>query len=657
MRRSCASLVVSLAVTVAAAQAAVVVKSPNGRLQLQVEVKTFESPFPQTRCLSYSIRWDGKVIVRSSPIWIELEAEPAIGLNARIVDSYEQEIDETSELLYGKNRLLRDHCSQAVIVLEDGARWYELVARAYDDAVAFRIRLPRQSGFQKLVVKEENTAVRLAPGTAYALQLKNFRTSYENNYTVAKTTELDAGSLIGLPLLVDVAGGPWVAITEADLDDYAGMYLVPLKDEKGTLVSRLAPLPENESIKAKLTTPHELPWRVFMVAEKAGKMIESDVVIALNEPSRIENPCWIRPGKVAWPWWSRRTVEGREFEGGMNTATMKYYIDFASDAGLEYLLIDAGWYGDHRDAEADITTTIPEIDMPEILRYAKMRGVDVILWLNWQCVDRQMEEAFALYEKWGIKGVKVDYMNRDDQEMVNFYQRVVKCAAKHHLTVDFHGAFKPTGLYRTYPNLLTREGVLGLEYSKWSKRCSPDHEVTIPYTRMLAGPMDFTPGAFHVATREQFNPRTVPPMAQGTRAHQLAMYVVYYSPLQMLVDHPASYWGQTGFEFLRVVPTVWDETRFIEGEVGQYIVLARRNGDEWYLGCMTDWQPRDLRIPLDFLGHGRYMAQVYRDGPNADKVPTEVKAELREVTAADSLRVHLAPGGGCAVRFVPTWTD
>jgi alpha-glucosidase len=659
MRRSWLALTVLFLIP-AHSPCAVKVASPNGKIELEVEAREFRAPFGERKCLAYSIRWEGKVLVRPSPIWLELDQAPPLGPGAQVVDWYVRAIDESSELPYGKNRILKDRCNElAVLLSEPGpeGRWFELRARVYDDAVAFRLHLPRQPELTKLAIREENTFVRLEEGIAYALQLRNFRTNYENNYTVARTRELSGEGLIGLPFLVNLSSGPWVCVTEAGLDDYAGMYLVPFAPEPGSFVSRLAPLPKEESLRARLETPHDLPWRVFLIADHPGRMIESDVILALNEPSRIENPCWIRPGKAAWPWWSRSTVAGRSFQGGMNTATMKYYIDFAADAGLEYLLIDAGWYGNHRDPKADITKTIPEVDMSEILRYARLRGVGVLLWLNWECVDRQMEEAFALYEKWGVKGVKVDYMDRDDQEMVNFYKRVVKCAAKHHLVVDFHGAFKPTGLSRTYPNLLTVEGVLGLEYSRWSDRCSPEHEVTIPYIRMLAGPMDFTPGAFHVATRESFNPRSVPPMAQGTRAHQLAMYVVYYSPLQMLVDHPASYWGQPGFEFLRAVPTTWDETRFIDGRVGDYIVLARRHGDDWYLGCMTDWEARDLTIPLNFLGQGRFMAQIYADGDEADKTPTQVKTELREVTPADRLSVHLAPGGGCAVRFIPTWSE
>jgi alpha-glucosidase len=640
------------------ATAEVVVTSPDGSLQISVDVRDFRRPFPQGKHLAYSIRYRGREIVAFSPVRLDLDRGAPIGRGVEIVDIQRWQRRAVTELLYGENRYLRDFCNGATLTLREqtgGHRLYYLDVRAYNRAVAFRLRLPRQPSLTSFVVTKERTFVRLAAGTAYALILKGFHTPYETNYQVKQTSEFETDALIGLPLLVGVSGGPWVAISEADLEDYAGMYLSAFAGERGTFVSRLSPLPDSPDVCARLETPFSMPWRLFMVADHPGQLIGSDVILALNEPSQIERPCWIQPGKVAWPWWSGRTVVGRDFKGGMNTATMKYYIDFAADAGLQYLLIDAGWYGRHDDVNADITRPIPEIDLPGILRYAQAKNVGVLLWVNWRCVERQMNEAFALYEKWGVKGIKVDYMNRDDQEMVRFYRRVVQKAAEHHLVVDFHGAYKPTGLRRTFPNLLTREGVLGLEYSKWSTYCSPEHELHIPFIRMLVGPMDFTPGAFNVGTRETFRGRAVPPMALGTRAHQLAMYVVYYSPLQMLVDHPESYWGQPGFEFLKAVPTVWDETRFVEGDVGNYIVLARRSGEEWYLGAMTDWTPRDLRIPLSFLGKGHFIAEIYADGPEADRKPTQVAVLREEVIPDDTLRVRLASGGGCAVRFLPTW--
>ena len=288
-----------------------------------------------------------------------------------------------------------------------------------------------------------------------------------------------------------------------------------------------------------------------------------------------------------------------------------------------------------------------------IVQYGKERGVKVIIWLYWSAVKKQIDEAFPLYEKWGVSGVKIDFMERDDQEMVNFYEEMVRKAAEHHLVVDFHGAYKPTGLRRAYPNLLTREGIMGMEHSKWSDRITPEHDVTIPFTRMLAGPMDYTPGCFNNATRDEFKPRNIEPMCQGTRAHQLAMYAVYFSPLVMLSDYPESYDNNPGMEFLEKVPTVWDDTKVLNGEPAQYVTIARQRGDTWYLGSMTNWDARDLQVPLDFLGSGQYQAQIFADGADGDKVATSLNISTKRVSTSDKLSLHLAPGGGAAVIFTP----
>ncbi|PYV08029.1 MAG: hypothetical protein DMG23_14610 [Acidobacteria bacterium] len=371
-------------------------------------------------------------------------------------------------------------------------------------------------------------------------------------------------------------------------------------------------------------------------------------MLNLSAPSALSDTSWIKPGKAAWDWWSGSFARGVNFKPGMNTATMEHYIDFAADHHLEYMLIDEGW-----STHEDITHWIAAVDLPEILDKARKRGVRVLLWMRWEAVQKHMAEAFPLYEKWGVAGVKVDFMDRDDQEMVNFYERVVRKAAEHHLVVDFHGAFKPTGLRRAYPNLLTREGVMGMEYSKWSERVTPEHDVTLPFTRMLAGPMDYTPGCFQNATRGEFKPRMVEPMCQGTRAHQLAMYVVFESPLAMLSDYPESYEKQPGMELLEKVPTVWDETKVLNGEPGKYVTIARRTDQNWFLGAMTNWDARDMEIPLGFLGPGEYDAEIFADGPDADKRATSLSVNKKRLKAGESLPVHLASGGGVAIVFTP----
>jgi alpha-glucosidase len=392
-----------------------------------------------------------------------------------------------------------------------------------------------------------------------------------------------------------------------------------------------------------------------MIGDTPGDLIESDIILNLNETCAIADPSWIKAGKVAWPWWSGRVVTGVEFEGGMNTATQKHYIDFAADYGLEYLLIDAKWYGPHKDPTQDITTTIPEIDLPEILNYARSLNIGVLLWLNWQNTRDQMDKAFPLYEKWGIKGVKIDYMNSDSQEIVNFYHRVVKKAAEHHLLVDFHGSYKPTGIRRTYPNLITREGILGLEHTKWSEKVTPEHNVTIPFTRMLAGPMDYTPGGFQQVTREKFESRYESPMVMGTRCHHLAMFVVYESPLQMCSDYPGAYRGQAGAELIRYIPSTWDETRVLKGKIGDFIAIARKHNEEWFVGVMTDWEPRTLTLLLDFLDDKTYKATIISDGNDAMKNPQSVSIDTIQLTNKDTLTAKMAAGGGFVARLKPVF--
>ena len=338
----------------------------------------------------------------------------------------------------------------------------------------------------------------------------------------------------------------------------------------------------------------------------------------------------------------------------MNTATMKHYIDFASKSHFEYMLIDAGWAAHTVGPDAsgaDLTQTQPDINLPEILDFARSKNVRVWLWAHWTDIDRQMDDAFPLFEKWGIAGVKIDFMNRDDQWMVDFYRRAVMKAAEHHLLIDFHGAFKPDGLRRTYPNLQTQEGVMGLEYNKWSYRITPDHNVMLAFTRMLAGPMDYTPGGFRNTTRDQFEPRDVRPEVMGTRAHQTALFVVFESPFEMVSDYPEAYAGQKELAFLSAVPTSWDETRVLNAKVGDYVTIARRRGAEWYIGSIAGWHGADLDIPLNFLGSGQYIAEIYSDAPDATENPTHTTLESKPVSQSTVLKAKLVSGGGQAIRI------
>ena len=388
---------------------------------------------------------------------------------------------------------------------------------------------------------------------------------------------------------------------------------------------------------------------MLVVANDDRGLIDTDIVYRLASDNAIGDTSWIRPGKVAWDWWNANNLFGVPFEAGINTETYKHYIDFAAKYGLEYVILDEGWY-----PLGDLMSVVPAIDMNALSAYAKQKKVGLVLWVIWKTLDEQMQPALDRFAAWEVKGIKVDFMQREDQWMVNFYERTAREAAKRHLLVDFHGAYKPTGLYRTFPNVLTSEGVKGLEQSKWSEDASPDNAVTWPFIRGLAGPADYTPGAMINAAKPDFRPVNRRPMSQGTRCQQLAMYVVYESPLQMLSDSPSNYEREPdAMAFLKAVPTVWDETRVLDGKVGEYVLLARRRGKDWYVGAMTSWTARDLKVNLSFLGDGRFTADTYRDGVNAHRVGIDYVREERSVESTDLLAIHLAPGGGWAARIVP----
>jgi alpha-glucosidase len=408
-------------------------------------------------------------------------------------------------------------------------------------------------------------------------------------------------------------------------------------------------VPTRETWIARTRGTREFPWRVLVIARKDADLLDTDIVYRLASESALADPSWIRPGKVAWDWWNFNNVFGVPFRAGVNTDTYKHYIDFAAEHSIEYVVLDEGWY-----KLGDLSSVVPQIDMDAIAAHAKARKVGLIMWVVWKTFDEQMEATLDRFEKWGVKGIKVDFMQRDDQWMVNFYERVAAEAAKRRMLVDFHGAYKPTGLYRTYPNVLTSEGVIGLEHNKWSADASPDHDVTFPFMRMMAGPADYTPGGMLNATKADFKPVFNRPMTQGTRCHQLAMYVVYESPLQMLADSPSNYRREPeSLAFIAAVPVVWDETRVLDAKVGEYILVARRSGREWFIGAMTNWTARKLDVDLGFLAPGRWTAEIHRDGPNADRAAVDYVREMKEVTAAQQLRIELAPGGGWAARLVP----
>jgi alpha-glucosidase len=637
------------------------VKSPNGQIVFLLSGTTASpSASAAANSLRYAVEFRGKRLMDDSPLGLKLEGQPPLGPGMRAVGSEQGSVDETYTIPVGKTSSVLNRCKTMHTNFEDNnGRKLSIEVRAFDDGVAFRYILPASPAQAKLRIEHELTEFRYSKdATLYPLILDGFQSSYEDEYQMRHVSGIHHEWLIGLPLLAEVPAVGWVAVTEANIDNYAGMYLRKADTPLG-LRSELSPRIDAPTIAVEADTAVTSPWRVLMIGDDPGRLIESNIVLNLNPPSKIADTSWIRAGKSAWDWWSGEAAPGVSFKPGMNTATMKHYIDFASASGFAYMLIDAGWAMAERKgpddyaALADITKMNPDVDMPELLRYAKEKKVGIWLWSHWTSVDKYMDQAFPLFEKWGIAGVKIDFMNRDDQQMVNWYRRVAESAAQHHLMLDFHGAFKPDGLRRTWPNVVTREGVMGKEYLKWSARTSPVHNATLPFTRMLAGPMDYTPGAFGNSNRKNFVARNLMPMGLGTRAHELALYVILESPLQMVSDYPEHYEGQHDFEFIKQVPVTWDEVRVLAGRPMEHITLARRSGKDWYVGSITNWDERSVKVPLSFLGEGKYTAEIYADAPDAGTDATHTTFSKEPVDRNTVLDVHMVSGGGNAIWIHP----
>lgn len=640
----------------AAAAESLLLASPNGQVEIAFTLTADGAP-------QYAVSYRGSQVIAPSPLGLDLGERGKLAAGFRVAGSRRDQVDRRYPLVAGKTRIVDDRYSELDIRLssQQGQR-LDVVLRAYDDGAALRYRLPRPAD-SALTVRNELTGFAFPRDYAcWALNLGRFGTSHEGEYDPIAASLLRPHHLLELPLVCRTSTGATLAIAEADLDRYGGLYLSGRADGGLGVEAKLSPRLDTPEIAVRLD-PAEIgaagfltPWRVVMLGDSPGKLIESNLISSLNPATPIRDTGWIRPGKSAWDWWSGNLAPGVP-DAGMNDATIRRYIDHAAALSLQYMLIDDGWYhgstGDGRyHADADITRSIAQIDLPALVRYGSERGVGIWVWAHWRALDLRMEEALAYYQALGIKGIKVDFMDRDDQQMVDFYHRLLASTAKHKLMVNLHGAYRPTGLNRTWPHYLTQEGVLGAEYNKWTRRITATHNLTLPFTRMLLGPMDYTPGGFRNVDPQQFEPRHIAPMVMTTRAHQLAMYVVYESPLAMVADSPDVYAeGAAGTDFLAQVPTSWDETRVLSGEIGRHIVIARRSGQEWYLGAMTNETARTLSVPLDFLlKKGRYQAELHLDGKRSDRL----RRQSRRIEAGpETLALELAANGGAVVRLSP----
>ena len=620
------------------------VLSPHSTIEAKVEVG---------HQIKYSVSFNGKQVISNSAIRFEFKQAPPLGEDMTVLKTSSREINETWTPVLKRRSTILNNCNELTIQMQEKKfprRTMNLVFRVFDDGVAFRTEFIGSGNNHAYVITDERVDFNFtADHTCWAANHSSYRSSQETEYFKRKISDITDQMVIGLPMTVKVADDCYAAITEANITDYAGMYLKAGHLASGFSVrSQLSPLPNEKENGDKVTFkfPHVTPWRVIMLGDAPGKLLESEIIMNLNDPCAIADPSWIKPGMCAWDhWWSGEVKVDNE--------TIKSYIDLASEMGWPYQLIDWQWYGMYNKPEADITKVAPQLDMPNLLAYAKSKNVKCWVWIYYSDVTRaDWDKACGLYESWGISGVKIDFMDSDDQEMVNWYHRIVMTAAKYHLMVDFHGAYKPDGFRRTYPNLVTREGVMGNEYNKWSLRVTPEHMVTLPFTRMLAGPMDFTPGGFLNRTAEKFVNGT-PAQVQGTRALQLAQFVVYDSPFTVACDSPENYKGQDGTEFLKKVKTMWDDTKILNGQVGEFITSARRSGNDWFIGSMTNSESRTLEIKLDFLSAGKYQMVAFEDAPDAAINAERVVRTTNTVVKGDVIQLKMAPGGGFAAYLVP----
>jgi alpha-glucosidase len=636
----------------------VTLSSPDQLLTIQFVTVAEKDPSSPVGKLVYSVTFRGKQLLDQSALALELEGQPSLGGKVQIVESVPGKGSDDYTLLAGKVSSVHDQYNSLLLRTaenDEPHRSLEIEARAYNDGVAFRYVLPEQNAIKELRLKQEDTEFRISTdATTWALALPNYRSSYESEYVKLPITAfsnqggVSSSFLIGMPLLMHSPGTAWMTLTEADLEGNPGMYVTnPSGNWAGHyFVSKLSPRLDDAALALTTTLPHHSAWRVLLVADEPGRLMESSIISDLNPPNRVQDTSWIHPGKASWNWWAGDI--GPDGKSAYTTKNMEYYVDFAAQSGLPYMLLDAGWADG-----GDITKLRGNVDVPELVRYAAAKHVKVWIWLYSTSVMNQMKEAFPLFEKWGVAGVKIDFINRDDQDGIKFYYDVAKEASENHLMVDFHGASKPWGIERTYPNILSYEAVLGAENNKVARRDSPVDRTVFPFTRMVAGPLDYTPGGFNNVTENDFIGRDQSPMVMGTRAQQLALYVVFQTPFQMVSDSPQAYANQPAFQFIRDVPTQWDSMNVLNGEPGEFVTIARSHGNEWYLGSVTNWAPRDLHVSLNFLGTGRYTAEIYQDAADAATHPKNVVVRKQIVRKGEELTLHLATGGGCAIRFVP----
>lgn len=637
--------------------------SPDGKLKLTVTID---------EKIAYSLYHENQLLLDKSTASMVLSSGEALGKDSRLRKKEQKEVNEIIPSPFTKSAQVVNHYNELILTFREN---FGLKFRMYNDGMAYRFFTSFKQPFQ--VLSEEVNFMFPADFQTITPYVRNnsngekesfdkqFFSSFENIYEDVSISGLNPDRLIFLPMLLDAGNSKKIVISEADLESYPGLYLN--KSEGNSMKGVFAPYPkstiqgghnqlqqlvtEHENYIAGVDGTREFPWRMAIVSTEDMQLAVSDISYRLASPSRVSDISWIKPGKVAWEWWNNWNISGVDFKSGVNNETYKYYIDFASKHDIEYVILDEGWAV---NLQADLLRTVPEINIPELVNYGRQKNVGIILWAGYWAFDRDMENVCRHYSEMGVKGFKVDFMDRDDQQMVDFIHRASETAAKYKLMLDFHGMYKPAGLERTYPNVLNFEGVNGLEQLKWSPP-SLDmvlYDVQIPFIRMISGPMDYTQGAMRNASEGNYYPIYSEPMSQGTRCRQLALYVVFESPINMLCDNPVAYMKEPeSLDFIAKIPTVWDESIALNGEVGKFVTIARRKGDDWYIGGITNWDARDMQIDLSFLANGSYQMTLFTDGINAHRKGTDYQRKENRVSSGEKLNIHLAQAGGFALKL------
>ncbi len=616
------------------------VSSPDNRLTVTVNAE---------KATTYAVDFDGKRVISPSPVSMTFSNGKIAGKDMKVRNvKRDSRNDILKPVVRQKSAEIEDKYNSMELQADD----YSLEFRVYDDGFGYRFNT--QFPDSVTVVAEEATFRFPSDYETLFPEVKGLLTAQQPTFAPLHLSEINTDQYCCTPLLLKGDGDTRIFISESDLDSYPGMFL--RKQSNNEMAGMYAQVSLEEKVAedrqifpdkrayyiARTAGSRSYPWRAVIVTDNDANLITNQLIYKLA-PESEGDYSWVKPGKIAWDWYNDLMVTGVDFKSGINNPTYEYYIDFASKYGIEYVVIDDGW-----SEEWDVTKTVPEIDIERLVEYGKKKGVDLILWVSWAPLSRQLDEALDQFVKWGVKGIKMDFMNRDDQAMVDFYYEAARKAADRHLLVDFHGAYKPTGWLRTFPNVLTSEGVAGLENHKWSSKVTPEHNLILPFTRMVAGPMDYTPGSMRNMHQKNHQVDYNHPASIGTRCHQLGMYVIYESPLQMLADSPTLYYREPEcMEFLSQVPVVWDETKVLKAKIGEYAVVARRKGDTWYIGGMSGSEGSKFEIPLDFITGNRTLTS-WEDGVNVDRDANDFAKRTRKVKPGDTLTIDMYAGGGYA---------